>query len=49
MKKISLPKLHCLRCGHNWIPRKETPPKRCPKCNSPYWNKPYKGITYEQD
>jgi DNA-directed RNA polymerase subunit RPC12/RpoP len=32
--------LHCLRCGHRWIRRKATPPKNCPKCISPYWDKP---------
>lgn len=29
----------CLRCHHKWITR-VTNPKRCPKCKSPYWNKP---------
>jgi len=32
--------LHCLRCGHSWIRRKATHPKNCPKCISPYWDKP---------
>lgn len=32
--------LTCLRCGHNWEPRADQPPKFCPRCNSPYWNKP---------
>ena len=36
-----LPRLKCLRCGHAWIQRKEKP-KQCPKCKSPYWNKPRK-------
>jgi rubrerythrin len=32
-------KAKCLRCGHTWTLR--TPhPKKCPKCKSPYWNKP---------
>ncbi len=30
----------CSRCGHEWIPRKETPAKVCPKCKSPYWDTP---------
>lgn len=34
-----LPTLKCTRCKHTWIRRKETEPKTCPKCNSPYWNK----------
>lgn len=37
---IELPTLRCLRCGHTWIPRKPAPPKNCPRCISPYWNKP---------
>lgn len=35
----------CTRCGHNWQPRQEAQriksmPKQCPRCHSPYWNKP---------
>lgn len=30
----------CLRCGHEWPSRLERLPEVCPKCNSPYWNKP---------
>lgn len=30
----------CLQCSHVWIPRQlEHPPKECPKCQSPNWNK----------
>ncbi len=33
----------CLRCGHEWIPRnKKEIPRVCPKCKSPYWDKPKK-------
>jgi len=34
----------CNRCGHEWKPRQSTEgePKVCPKCKSPYWNKPRK-------
>ncbi len=37
----------CERCGHEWIPRKpwgegKPLPTVCPKCKSPYWNKPRK-------
>ena len=40
MNVVKLPKLHCKRCGHKWIPRKEgEEPRVCPKCKSPYWNK----------
>jgi len=32
----------CSRCGHKWVPRTKTEiePTICPKCKSPYWNKP---------
>lgn len=36
-----MPTLHCKRCGHKWIPRGNSKPKRCPDCNSPYWDKFY--------
>ena len=35
---MTLIKVVCLRCNHNWIPRVEEV-KWCPKCKSPYWNK----------
>lgn len=48
----------CERCGHEWIPRvpleelksgkiKEEP-VICPKCKSPYWNKPKKNKTNKE-
>lgn len=37
--------LFCFRCYHNWKKRKTKTPKTCPKCNSPYWNKPRKRIS----
>jgi DNA-directed RNA polymerase subunit RPC12/RpoP len=36
--KPRIPEFLCLRCGHLWIPRRDIP-KKCPRCNSPYWNK----------
>ncbi len=31
----------CNRCGHEWATKSKTiTPKQCPKCRSPYWNKP---------
>ena len=30
----------CERCKHTWVPRDESNPTVCPKCKSPYWNKP---------
>jgi len=37
-------KQKCLRCGHKWNSETETGPAdgKCPKCRSPYWNKPRK-------
>lgn len=34
----------CERCQHEWIPRKmiKKLPVVCPKCKSPYWNRPKK-------
>lgn len=40
----------CLRCEHEWLPRKtlqgddppegDQIPRVCPRCKSPYWNRP---------
>ncbi len=31
----------CERCEHEWIPNDiKVEPTVCPKCKSPYWNKP---------
>lgn len=35
---ISIPGNKCCRCDHIWVPRSEA--TVCPKCKSPYWNKP---------
>jgi len=32
----------CDRCGHEWTPRSEAVPIACPRCKSPYWNRPRK-------
>lgn len=40
MTKIKLPKFTCLRCGHEWAPKKPEKPLRCAYCKSPYWEKP---------
>jgi DNA-directed RNA polymerase subunit RPC12/RpoP len=41
----------CERCSHEWIPKDaDIEPSVCPKCKSPYWNKPRKNarpMTYE--
>lgn len=30
-------KLKCLRCGHEWVKRKDDV-RVCPKCHSAWWN-----------
>ena len=32
----------CQRCEHKWIPYLEDRPRVCPKCKSPYWDRPRK-------
>ncbi len=32
--------LRCARCSYEWMPRKDGPPKRCPKCRSIKWDDP---------
>ena len=32
------------RCGHEWVPakiRQTQPPRVCPRCKSPNWDKPH--------
>ena len=42
--KIQLWGWRCERCGHEWVPRdiaaEPEGPRVCPKCKSPYWNRP---------
>ena len=42
MAVIELKGYRCDRCKHEWFPRLkvEEEPAICPKCKSPYWNKP---------
>jgi predicted Zn-ribbon and HTH transcriptional regulator len=41
---LKLKGYRCTRCGHEWVPRKNraTEPRVCPRCKSPYWNRPRK-------
>jgi predicted Zn-ribbon and HTH transcriptional regulator len=32
----------CERCEHEWVPRTDAKPKVCPRCKSPYWDRPRK-------
>lgn len=41
--KITVDGYRCEKCGHKWIPRKTDIPVVCPKCKSPYWNRPNRG------
>ena len=36
--QITIPKLKCKRCGHEWWPRKSEV-RICPKCKSAYWDR----------
>ena len=36
--RITLRKLKCERCNHNWTPR-QIEVRICPKCKSPYWDR----------
>ena len=28
----------CVKCGYEWLPRKETKPKECPECKARHWD-----------
>ncbi len=47
---ISVMGYRCERCGHEWVPRdSDGEPRVCPKCKSPYWNRPRKSATSYED
>ena len=39
--KVTIQKLKCLRCGHEWVPRTDDV-RQCPRCKSAFWNVPKK-------
>lgn len=40
---ITVMGFQCDRCSHEWIPRNAgDEPRVCPKCHSPWWNRPPK-------
>jgi hypothetical protein len=48
---ITVMGFRCERCAHEWIPRgaAEEDPRTCPKCRSPYWNRPKRSMmTYDE-
>lgn len=50
MGEITLKGYQCERCKHIWVPREEKDyPRVCPKCKSPYWDKPRKIEGKKQD
>lgn len=41
MARIQIWGYQCERCTHQWVPRDpDQPPTVCPKCKSPYWDRP---------
>ena len=40
--EMALARLKCKRCNHEWVRREDDLPEICPRCKSPYWNKPRK-------
>jgi len=44
--KIAVMGWKCERCDHEWIPHDENkPPRVCPHCKTPYWDRPRKKDT----
>jgi len=37
---LTIDRLRCLRCRHQWLPRSSTLPKVCPRCKSTKWDVP---------
>ena len=42
MGEVTLKGYQCERCNHVWVPREKEYPRVCPKCKSPYWDRPRK-------
>lgn len=40
MARINISGFICERCNHKWVARNKDNPRVCPKCKSPYWDKP---------
>ena len=40
LEQITVFGYRCTRCDHTWVPRGGTAPRVCPKCKSPYWDRP---------
>lgn len=48
-EKVQLWGWRCHRCNHEWLPRGEGVPRVCPKCKSPYWDRPRRGVAGSPD
>jgi hypothetical protein len=46
---ITLMGFQCERCAHQWVPRADEEPRVCPKCRSPWWNRPKKAMMAYDD
>jgi uncharacterized CHY-type Zn-finger protein len=40
MGKIKIEGYICERCKHQWVARGIEEPRVCPRCKSPYWDRP---------
>ena len=40
MSQTIINKNSCFRCGYTWKSKSKRSPMTCPKCKSPYWNRP---------
>ena len=45
-RKKPRPSCKCQRCGHDWTPRIDTKPKRCPQCVAANWDRPARKGNY---
>jgi ribosomal protein L37AE/L43A len=49
MGEIKLDGYLCERCTHKWVGRNGSKPIVCPKCKSPYWDRPVNNGTKKGD
>ena len=40
MQRVAVWAFICERCLQPWLPRDMRRPRTCPKCKSPYWDRP---------
>jgi len=40
LAKVKKTRFECQRCGHEWAPRQDVRPTICPRCESPFWDRP---------